>query len=981
MATIPEIPQEQKIVPVSGAKRISVPTYNGGSVTPQATYTSSYIGGQQSINTVDNITNTINKVVDYTTVIDNQNQGYMEQQKAIAEGSAEYLSPGVSVTTAGQAYQKGAKVAYISNEIMGADSKIREFEEKSGYDAEKFVGQVNEYKKDWLGKFSSDLQLEMGEKYDNISRIRASGLMDRKVKFDISQHVEAQDNYDSYNLNNFRAAYSAGGAMNEGVEDALKELALGSQKRYETGQSIEKISASRNSVQQEIANIVALADFKALLDPKSPNYNPGATEEFINDYATGKNNLGELGDTFSQFFPGGNILSAKQRSGIVTVLKAYNEQLKTQTVAIREQTKKDLDSQNTSIENGEHYQLNSTSNNWEFKPTELAISDLELKRFTNQEIATQKLNHADASIVGGYAFQAKTINPANTSVILAELNNAQYATNQDVKMDPAIKTRKLAVIAKATKKVNEIIQSKRQALIDGKQSEWLIDNFKIPFDDTTAEGLNKFATLSSQVFNIPFSEVKLPKEGAQLTWADLHSSTTGDFLLGKLASNKGNLGDYHIAKLTRAAEVAPSGEKNMAYAVVGIAQIAEQDSGAARDLATAFVAKSGLTDAFKKKFPAENQTVYVNDAQKGWATQFGTAIDNTTSQGKIIYDTYMLKFYQAHAGFTGPDANTNKQAINEATEFVKKFYPTVTFDNGSSAVIPGNEIGANTVTAKGNDVLNNPARYGLILGTGETLDSWEGQKNQLRFVADNGQLVLRFGAGQKNLSRVFMRMPSGSQDIIGTDMKISIGDKYNGVTQDAEITASYDSDPAWYPKFIKERPLVKLKMTQDEFTGTDIMVEDPKKLNDYAIDIIEYANKTLPKFREGQLASDFSLPADSVVSKTMYQDRFAKTLIPPTNGTEYRAFNAISLALKDGNIDETMLAYMANKSSYLSKHLNTIEKRQTTIDFWKQNYQNMLKSKTANTTSTQMSVLQAFTVALVDLAPQYQQPAVPVGGA
>ena len=90
MATIPEVPPEQKIVPIDGGRRQQIPTYDNGSVTPENTFTTPFIAGEKTAQLVGNIADQFNKAADKTALEDGAKMGYLEQQRNIEEGNREY---------------------------------------------------------------------------------------------------------------------------------------------------------------------------------------------------------------------------------------------------------------------------------------------------------------------------------------------------------------------------------------------------------------------------------------------------------------------------------------------------------------------------------------------------------------------------------------------------------------------------------------------------------------------------------------------------------------------------------------------------------------------------------------------------------------------------------------------------------------------------------------------------------------------------
>jgi len=992
MATIPEVPPEQKIIS-EGGRKIQIPTYAGGSVTPQETFTTPYIGGESTINMVDTVSASFNKVADQQTIVDQQARGYRQQQEAIDAGDPTYMAPGATFTTAGQAYQKGARIAYVSNEILDIDRKVQQFQNDSGYDVEKFLQKTRDYKKDWLGKFSSDLQSDMAFEFDKLSRNRALDIQTKKIGLDRAQQFETMDNYDDYQLNNFRAAYLSGGPTAAGITDPLQQLFASKEKRIESGQTADKIIAQSDNIKQQLTNIILYKDFKDLYDPNSPKYNPGEAKNFIENLRSGKTNLGEVGDTFAPFFPNGGVLSAKERAAAVTILTHYDSELTKELAFNRTVIKQGNDAIVSNIKEGASYQIQEDGM-IVFKPIGLPKNDMLNARFTLSEINEEKLKVDQANIIGKHAFNAVVSPPSSQEKILADINAEKIIMQQNTTLTDVQKNTNLAVLNEAEKKVQSIFDEKKTMVSKGEQAEYVIKKLKIPFDFTTDDGVDKFNTYTQKTFNLPFSEIPLPKTQSLIEYTDLKNQTNGDSLLGRIGAGKAKLPKYYEAFVVSG--VKNSTPKDTDFAIIGVMDIAasgESGTIAARELAQDYVNRQKLMEAHETKF-GKSAAGYKTDAERVFYQTYGKYVDLNTDHGRGIKDTFMLKYYSAAQNFAGSDPATKTQAIDYATAYINQYYPKVTFSNGTSAIVPvrvqtsEKDITINEITSRGNDLLKNPAKYGIIMGKGETMDDWMQDQKRIRFVYDQGKLVLRTN-NNMNVSTIMQRLPSGGNEIVGTDMKITFG-RQNGVTTDVEKTTQYDSDPAWYDGFSKtytktktvvstmatpettippeaeygpvaEFPSGQMQTKEKIFsTPTTMTTIETRNAREYGRELVNYADKTLPKTKVGE------------TNRLVYQDRFIRNLIPDSNKETTNAYNAISLALKDGKIDDNMLQYMAVSSRYLGQYLKYDYNRAVVIDTWKKNYKEITKTKTFNDAPTNMSVLQSFTAIMKDLEPKFK---------
>lgn len=992
MATIPETPPETKLV---SDKSVKIPTYAGGNITPQETFTTPYIGGESTINMVDTVSAAFNKVADQQTIIDQQARGYKQQQEAIDKGDPTYLAPGATFTTAGQAYQKGARIAYVSNEILGIDKQIQEFQNQSGYDVEKFLQKTRDYKKDWLGKFSSDLQSDMAFEFDKLSRNRALDIQTKKIGLDRAEQFQTMDNYDDYLINNFRAAYLSGGAEATGIIDPLQQLFSSKQKRIEAGQTADKILAQTDNIRQQILNVVTYKDYMDLYDPNSPKYNPAAAKSYIEDIRSGKRNpLGEIGDTFTEFFPNEGTITSKERASLVTILTHYETEKVKELAFNRSVIKQGNDAIVSNIKEGASYQVQEDGM-IVYKPISLPQNDMLNARFTLAEINEEKLKVDQANIIGKHSFNAVISSLASQEKILADINAEKIVVQQNTALTDVQKNLHLGTLNEAEKKVQAIFDEKKSMVTKGEHAEYVIKKLKIPFDFTTDEGIEKFHKTTQTMFNLPFSEINLPKTQGLIDYTDINQQSTGDGILGRIAAGRATRPKYYEASVVTG--VKNSTPKDLDFAVIGIMDIsASGDAGsiAARELAQNYSNRKSLMEAHETKF-GKSANGYKQDAERVFYQTYGKYVDLNTDHGKGIKDTFMLKYYSAAQNFAGSDPATKTQAIDYATAYINQYYPKVTFKNGTSTIVPlrletseNRDLTINQITQRGNDLLDNPAKYGIILGKGETMDDWMQDQKRVRFVYDQGRLVLRTN-NNMNVTRVMQRLPSSGNEIIATDMKISFG-RQNGVTTDVEKTTQYDSDPAWYDGFAKtytktktvvstiatpettippeaeygpvaEFPSGQVQTKEKVFaTPTTMTTIETRNAREYGREIVNYADKTLPKTKVGE------------TNRLVYQDRFIRNLVPDTNRETTNAYNAISLALKDGKIDDNMLQYMAVSSGYLGQWLKYDYNRAVVIDTWQKNYQQITKTKTFNDAPTNMSVLQSFTAMMKDLEPKFK---------
>jgi len=971
MATIPEVPPEQKIVPVEGGRRVQIPTYNSGSVTPQESFATPYLGGEATINIVDNISKTFNKVADSQTIIDQQAQGYKEQQQAIEKGDPTYVAPGATFTTAGQAYQKGARIAYVSNEILDIDKKVQQFQSDSGYDVEKFLKKTRDYKSDWLGKFSSDLQPDMAVEFDKNVRNRALDLQTKAIEKDRKFQFETMDNYDDFQINNFRGAYLSGGAEAEGIKDPLLQLFSSKEKRIEAGQPADKIITQQDNIRQQILNIVAYKDYNDLYDPNNAKYNPAAAKSYIEDIRSGKRNpLGEIGDTFGQFFPYQGAISAKERSALVTVLGHYETEKIKELAFNRSVIKQGNDSIVENVKEGASFQVQADGM-IVYKPISLPQTDMLNARFTLSEINEEKLKLDQANIIGKHTFNAVITSPSNQEKILADINNERLAIQQNTALTDVQKNLNLGTLNEAEKKVRGIFDEKKKALTNEDQIDFIVKRLKIPFDTSSDEGIDKGVATMQKIFNLPFSMMPMPKAQGAIEYANLSTQKNGDGVLGTIGTGKAKLPKYYEALVVKGLKDATP--KDLDHAIIGVMDVAASgDRGiiAARELAENWVNRKQLIEAFETKF-GKQANGYKQDAEKAFYQQYGQYVDLTTDHGQGIKGTFMLKYYAAAQNYSSGDIATKKQALEYATKFVDQYYPKVKFANGSSAIVPirtesgdDRNYSIEQIQKKGNEILMNPAKYGITTGPSETYDDWMQDQKRLRFVYDQGRLVLRTD-NNMNLTNVYQRLPSGGNEIVGTDVMISFR-KQNGVTTDVEKTTQYDSNPSWYTKFSQSYKPTYEKPILNEMGSEDGTTIEAKNAKQWAKEFTRYANDTLPKIIDKGPIAEQRRP-----NRFSYQDRFVRNIINERDLDTTNTYNAISLALKDGKIDDNMLQYMAVTSPYLGTYLKNPYNRNVVIDTWSKNHQALTKTKTFNDAPTNMSVLQSFTAMMKDLEPQF----------
>lgn len=976
MATIPEVPQEKRIVPIEGGRKIQIPTYAGGSVTPQETFSTPYIGGESQIALVNTVTDAFNKVADQQTIVDSQARGYKEQSEAIEKGQG-YVAPGATFTTAGQAYQKGARIAFVSSEIVKADEQIRKAADESPMDVEKFVKKSNEYKKNWISKFSSDIQADMAFEYDKIARQQILKIQTEKVKFERAEQNKSIDSFTDLQLTKWTGAYLEQGPKGIGTEDPIKYLATDKQRRIEAGQDADTIIDSQNRITQQIINTITVKTLKDFYDPNSTTYDPAAAKKYIEGIKNGTMNLGEFGDDYAPFLPNGGVLSSKQRLAAGTILKQIDDDMTKEMAFTRHVIKQGNDNLIDDVKNGASYVV-KPDNTIEFVEAKLPQKDMYNARFTTQELQEAQLKLDQANVIGKYSFEAIKSPPTQQESIIAEINKTRVNISANAKLSESEKNLQLSVLNEAEKKVRDIIDEKKKAMADQTQIEFAVKRLKFQYDPTTDEGIDTANKVLQGLFNMPQTYLPMHKGQSSVVYADLTGQTTSEGLEGRIAALRQNQPKYFEAlAITGLRNSTP---KETDYALVGLLDVSKTgDVIESRKLANEYVNRVNLKNAHETKW-GQNATKYKNDAEKAFISTYGNFVDLSTDHGRGVRDTFLLKYYAASQQFSGTSPNNNRQAIDSAQSFIDKQYPKITFSNGTSAVVPlrvalgeDNKIDIAKVQAAGNDLLKNPARYNIILGKGETLDDWIQDQDRLRIVYDQKQLVLRTN-NNMNVTRAFQRLPSGANDIIGTDLRITLGPK-QGVTTDIERTIQYNSDPKWYDQFIESNPKQKevlagrgisgaiARFIAGEDTGKLIRKDVvPKNIADYGTDIAAYANRTLPKNEiDGK-------------QRLLYQDSFAKQLVREDSdgGVTANAYNAISLALKDGKIDNRMLQYLSSTSRYLERGLDNPSKRQVVIDEWQKNHKKYLAMKSSNDAPTQFTVLQAFTVMVNEISQNYK---------
>tara|TARA_B110000503_G_scaffold82737_1_gene126310 strand:+ start:3443 stop:6463 length:3021 start_codon:yes stop_codon:yes gene_type:complete len=974
MASIDDNTKAEPIVPTGGTAgslsktRLNIPVYAGGGVTPQSNFNTPYSGGEALGNTLQNITKIVNKVADEAIIQEGFKRGFNEQSAAKEAG---YIGPDTTFTTASQAYQKGANIAFTADKILTAHKQIQKFGNNNEYDPEKFAKLANEYKAEWMGQLPAHLQPELSIKFDDIQNNEFSRRTASKYTLDRAQQFETQDEFNNLALDEFRQAYSADGPKSKGIPGPIATLAAAIPKLIESGATVAQIQASQQKIKQSMIDTILFKDFKDLSTPGSDSFDPTAAEQFIVDVASGKRNLGEVSDTYATLLPLGGVLSPKQRSAAVTVLKHYQREFTTMMAGQKKIEMDNFAAQKANTSSGRAFVRDEKSGMISYQPAIYNESDYKTLSKAEHEKNRRELNEEDQ--IGKQIFAANTNILAGEAGHIKVLQQSITEINNRSDLDAGTKAYHTEQTNKQIEKVRGAYAARNKAIKDDNLHDWFSKALNITVDGNSDESIDEGNTKLQGITNLPFNIIGVPKAESTAMVQRILSAPTTEILVNQLVQEGGKHPKYFGAMLAKGLSKDSKPEE---YAVIGLSDMMGQRPSEQRDVnikkvSEAFKNRISNQSAHSDKYGDEKARENIADAD----TQFRKGFPNL-EPGSIEYKTikgfYSVNFYRNHMDYDGKAQINNSEAITRALASTLEQYPEVNTVLGPVNVplfiAQTNDPLDNLDSAaeKINKGLANPALAGIVMAPGTTYENFEDNRDNGRMrvrYSNPGTLVVKSQESREMLS-VFQKLPGEGTGTRVSDVRWTIGKNSNGPTQDVDPTKNYPNDPKWANGFKFDNTALRTT----EFNSESAEFEEiyGNKTNDeYGAELRKYMAETLPISTDGGPVGDFDETTGK--GKYLYEDNFVRNLVTDEKIKDTTTLQGISLLLKNGKIDKPMLNYLGSVSPYMSQFMKSEAQQEAVIDSWNKNHPDLLQRKTIQDVPTSLTPLASLTAMLVEL--------------
>jgi hypothetical protein len=885
-------------------KSVKIPTYSGGNRQPRQNFTLPVQSGQALQGVVTDITSYANKVADNNAVQTAYQKGLDTQQKALEAGDTTYVANYNPASLTGEAFQKGAKIAYVSSRTTEYETELKNILLKTPSDPEAYSLAANEYKTEFLSTISSDLQSEFSLKFDAYNNNYFNQANANKIVREKEQQIVDTSNRLDIELGKLEGAIGTDGLTSPQMSSSLEEVNL--ILNGFTSQAMDLKPAAFDAKKKLVRQTLQLSVLKnAYL-----NATVEEREKLIADIKTG--NVGvlqELQETYGQdLLPLTSQLTAKE-------ITLYGDAIDDYKDAIIKGNASEI-----SIAKKAHENFISNKKNGFELDNEFDYSTLEGLGVESTDITNYKTEEAKAYEIGRYVSLAR-----KTGIIDVEKIETQIRleTNEIRKRTDLNDTEKQQLIDINDEKLKLVIaekEKKQQALEKGEILSYVVDVAQESFDLTTEEGIDRAVELSQQYFPYNYQKIKFSSDFTEANLDTLLNQEDVNTAMGLALNYNEKYGKYTAKVITDA--ITPAG-KTIANAEGNVALLTffdlvqsgnPADISNAKELWSSIKERKNNEDVVNRLFPDDIKD-NLSNLELDFSTNYAPKLSGDTFFGTSVFESYKNIYYRSRAG-----GKTHDIAKADADAFITQTYQEVTFSNEQSMIIPKYE-NAQTFLTDGNDMLEHPGDYNIIVGNGDTLNDFTKDVGNYKFAYEGGQLVLKTDNGF--ISAIPKQiMPSGANDLIYSDVMQSPGNKDNVQSVDVEPTWQLDTPKNWYQgwkdstAFTKEIEIDVMGVAEGQTTTTI-----DKKTNDIAVEFAQHFTETMIQTDENEGETGQA-----------YEDKFVVSMAA-FGSIDQTILNGISLAAKDGNLDGWMLDYMA-KFDYTNK-LNDKGVKEYVLAEWK----------------------------------------------
>lgn len=891
-----------------------IPTYNK-MATPTGNFVKPGVATGQLTN-IKKIVDYSNQVLDDKAAKDGYEQGIAEQQKTLEQGGLILAQAQNPNTIKGEAYQKGAKTAYISAVKNKADSYSTELFNKHQQNPELYTSkEFEEDYKQWATETLADMPIDLQPTLNDYitgkgnqigQSIFTSELNIQKDK-DRAQILKRIDlNLMPEITNAIKTEDHLSGAL----PSLLSEL-------YEDLDNSLLSESDKLSIIKELKSNVLQASILS-------HYNNPETNktEFVNQLNSGDstvldNVLNDFNETFNEQYgiDFGSTLTLNEVSTYGSFAQKYhNSQLKLFAVD-RSKFKDSFDAEISILESGE-------ATDFTFDTARA----LELG-FDTDDIAIMERNYNNALQIQPVIDQSKQLNHTDLQDSIQDLEKQLEEIIQLPASDD--KYDQLYIVQNTLTALQKEKQTKLDE-IDKGNFHLGLDRADIEYDLSTKDGVESYYKQAAQLYDIDEDRISLPPTVIDGYKTNFQNIETFQDFSEEMIKLQNNLGDERIAQFLSDSEL----DKDP-YGVVF--EMSRYDNTVAYQLYTSIKNSGTLEDSLKARF-GDDYTNDLKSFEETFQSDMGTQLIFDANVNNGLYQgmkAYWLQNYQASGG----DETRATQATVKF--FTNKLFNTIEI-SGEDYLIP-KHFDANKIKNTYEDIFENPQRYGIFTDSTFTIDDFSDNADSYRPVIKGNTVYIQQLDGGQVTARIYQKLPSGANDLIVSTAGFSAIEKGTAdYKKDNESTWQYDKLDSFnndLDDILGTEKTLTINVLGAESTMKYQLVDDPE----------EAANELYKLFKTSEQDEE---------GKISYVDVFVGELA--VGKAEQEKLNAISYYIKDGSMQPWILDYLADNVKTFSRLDNDEVKKAILKNWTTENIEKQIKS-------TSNSVIMTPLASLIDL--------------
>ena len=879
-----------------------IPTYNS-KFTPQPTFTKPQ-AVKGLVENIGAIANFANAIADEQAELKAYDKGFKQQ----TDNLTSFIASEDAYSITGAAYTKGARAAFISNFKTDAENELNQFAIDNQYEPEEYKKKFNIYKSKVLQNVPQTLLPDVTTYLDALGNRLQRNVTNNKLNYD--KQIQAVDITNRFEilLPQLSQSIRTNGFDTNTSINTYSELLTAINGLEESKFNPVKINNLKLKLKDDVIESTIVNAFNIAEDKQAfiSKVEKGEVTELLEDL---NNTYKVIGFEFNTNLTTAD--SSKIASKLNTILRydSINKKVDRQVF-----TEKFNNWYNTNLEGldaGEVPSVDDAKN--------LLFDETQLKAFTKKI----EIINAIAPDINGSRFGTLS----ESQNILKEAQ-AQYTSI--LQQSPSDERNEDLIIAQAkVDAISKHVKFKQDAINDG-------DAFKIlslqgiQYSFNSEQEITKTHELLKSNVGVNGSRLLLmPKSHLETYKEEFETAESQSTALAIVGKYKAQFGKYTNQFLR-------DSELSAGYRVV-FDMIEKQPANAG-------TIWQSIKDKTQNETALKNSRDDFTNESKEFSEQFKDNFGDAFRGNEDLYNDIYAGAYALYLKNLATIGDNEKAIQNTINLFGNEggIYQYVEINN-QPVFIPPNVNGAQ-IKNNVEDMLNNPHRYNITSSANFTLQDIVENKDEYTVVIEGGTAKLIQNSNILFAAEIYQKLPSGSKQFVYTDVMINTDDGYQTETSmlDFDETWSFDE-----PKNLNSKIKKQIKKTKIIKGGATNVFGVEGFVQDRTVDTSTFEKVTqLKEIVYENVADKDGMP---------YADVFSGDIGVSTR--DMQNLNAISLYIKDGDIEPYILDYLST-FDYLAR-LKNQQVQNEVIKQWKN--KTLRVRTTANVESAVMTPLQSLT--------------------